>query len=297
MKLGYACLCTSLPGRTTNRTMRKITLQQKGIAYQSQLALQNAQDLIHILEWNRQNNISFFRMSSDMIPWGNTIDLEQLPDYKQIAEAFKKAGDFALLHNMRLTFHPGPYTAISSPNKQVVENAIKDLELHGKIMDLIGLSRTPFNKINIHVGGTHGSKQECLQRFVDNFALLSDAVKSRLTVENDDKASLYTVQDLMYIYEHTKVPIVFDYHHYNCQQDQMSEREARLLAASTWPPGMKPIVHYSESKALHENDSKIKPQAHSDYITKLPDLHGADADIMLECKNKEMALLRLRDGK
>jgi UV DNA damage endonuclease len=101
----------------------------------------------------------------------------------------------------------------------------------------------------------------------------------------------------MYIYEHTKVPIVFDYHHYNCQQDPMSEREARLLAASTWPLGMKPIVHYSESKALHENDSKIKPQAHSDYITKLPDLHGADADIMLECKNKEMALLRLRDGK
>jgi UV DNA damage endonuclease len=42
---------------------------------------------------------------------------------------------------------------------------------------------------------------------------------------------------------------------------------------------------------LHENDSKIKPQAHSDYITKLPDLHGADADIMVEAKAKELAIL------
>ena len=84
MNIGYACICMSLPGRTTNRTMRKSTLEQKGIAYQSQLALQNAQDLIHILEWNRQNNISFFRMSSDMIPWGNTIELTDLPDYNTI---------------------------------------------------------------------------------------------------------------------------------------------------------------------------------------------------------------------
>ena len=121
--------------------------------------------------------------------------------------------------------------------------------------------------------------------------MLSDAVKTRLTVENDDKLSLYTVQDLMYIYDKVKVPIVFDYHHYNCQQDPMSEREARLLAATTWPACMKPVVHYSESKALHENNNKLKPQAHSDYITKLPDLHGADADIMVEAKAKELAIL------
>ena len=294
--LGYACICMSLPGRTTNRTMRKATLDQKGIGYQSQLALQNVSDLIHILEWNRQNGISFFRMSSDMIPWGNTIDLETLPDYKKIAEELKKAGDFAKFHNMRLSMHPGPFTTLSSPNNKVVEDGIKDLELHGKVMDLMGLSRTPYNKINIHMGGTHGDKTACLQRFVDNFTRISQSVTSRLTIENDDKESLYTVKDLMFLHERIKIPIVFDYHHHKCQKDPMSEEDALRLAASTWPEEIKPVVHYSESKALHESDNKIKPQAHSDYVNALPNLYGVQADIMIEAKAKELTLLKIRES-
>lgn len=296
INLGYACLCVSLPGRSTNRTMRKSTLDLKGIAYQSELALQNASDLIHILEWNRQNGIFFFRMSSDMIPWGNTIELETLPDYKKIADALKKAGNFASFHNIRLTMHPGPFTTLSSPNPKVVESGIKDLELHSKVMDLMGLSRSNYNKINIHMGGTHSDKVACMQRFCDNFSKLSDGVKSRLTVENDDKESLYTVKDLMYVHERIGIPIVFDYHHYKCQKDPMSEEEAVKLAVSTWPQGIKPVVHLSESKALHESNSKIKVQAHSDYVNSLPNLYGHDVDIMLECKMKELALLKIRNS-
>lgn len=295
--LGYACLCVSMQGRSTNRTMRKATLEQKGITYQSQLALQNVSDLIHILEWNRLNKIFLFRMSSDMIPWGNTINLTDLPDYDQIAEELKKAGDFAKFHDMRLGMHPGPFTTLSSPSRNVVENGIKDLEAHGKIMDLMGLSKTPYNKINIHMGGTHGDKMACIQRFAENFQSLSHSVKSRLTIENDDKESLYTVKDLMTLHELIGIPIVFDYHHHKCQKDPMSEEEALKLAASTWPSGIKPVVHYSESKALHENNNKIKVQAHSDYVNELPELYGVDVDIMLECKSKELALLKIRELK
>jgi UV DNA damage endonuclease len=275
--------------------MRKSTLDLKGISYQSELALQNASDLIHILEWNRQNGIFFFRMSSDMIPWGNTIELESLPDYKKIAEALKKAGDFAKFHNMRLSMHPGPFTTLSSPNRNVVENGIKDLELHGKVMDLMGLTRSRYNKINIHMGGTHGDKMACLERFATNFQSLSKSVKSRLTVENDDKESLYTVKDLMYLYEKAGIPIVFDYHHHKCQKDPMTEEQALKLAVSTWPKDIIPVVHYSESKALHENNSKIKPQAHSDYFTGFPNLYDVDVDVMLECKAKELALLEIKN--
>jgi UV DNA damage endonuclease len=292
--LGYACICLSMPGRTTNRTMRKATLDKNGIAYQSQLALQNVSDLIYILEWNRQNGIFFFRMSSDMIPWGNTIELENLPDYKKIAEELKKAGDFAKFHNMRLTMHPGPFTTLSSPSPNVVENGIKDLEAHGKVMDLMGLSRTPYNKINIHMGGTHGEKKASMDRFVDNFKKLSESVKSRLTIENDDKASLYSVMDLWYVWGKIGTPIVFDYHHHKFCTGDLSEEQAVQLASETWPEGIKPVVHYSESKALHENNTKIKVQAHSDYIRELPNLYGVDADVMLECKAKEDALLQIR---
>jgi UV DNA damage endonuclease len=76
----------------------------------------------------------------------------------------------------------------------------------------------------------------------------------------------------------------------------MSEEEAVKLAVSTWPQGIKPVVHLSESKALHESNSKIKVQAHSDYVNSLPNLYGHDVDIMLECKMKELALLKIRNS-
>ena len=71
----------------------------------------------------------------------------------------------------------------------------------------------------------------------------------------------------------------------------MTEREALELAVTTWQKGVKPIVHYSESKALHENNIKEKPQAHSMYINAIPNTYELDVDIMLECKAKELAIL------
>jgi UV DNA damage endonuclease len=95
----------------------------------------------------------------------------------------------------------------------------------------------------------------------------------------------------MYIHKHTGIPIVFDYHHHQFCTGGLSEEEALKLAATTWPDGIKQEVHYSESKALHENDNKQKPQAHSDYINALPNTYGLDLDIMVEAKAKELAIL------
>jgi UV DNA damage endonuclease len=71
----------------------------------------------------------------------------------------------------------------------------------------------------------------------------------------------------------------------------MTEKEALELAVTTWPKDIRPIVHYSESKALHENDAKQKPQAHSDYINAIPNTYNMDVDIMVEAKAKELAIL------
>ena len=292
MNLGYACINMTIGKKvTTNRSMVKRTFQAKGLDYVSELALLNAKDIIKILEWNRMNGIKFFRLSSAIIPWGDNIDLTQLKDYKEIKSELKKAGDFAKFHNIRITSHPGPFVVLTSPKENVVEAAIKDLELHGKIFDMMGLSKTPYNKINIHCNGVYGDKISAMDRFCKNFKRLSKSVQSRLTVENDDKASMYSVCDLMYIHERIKIPIVFDYHHYQFCKGVLSEDEALELAVSTWPIGIIPVVHYSESKALHENDSKVKPQAHSDYIKELPNTYGINVDIMVEAKAKELAIL------
>jgi UV DNA damage endonuclease len=129
------------------------------------------------------------------------------------------------------------------------------------------------------------------QRFCKNFERLPESVQTRLTVENDDKASMYSVKDLMYIHERIGIPIVFDYHHHKFCTGDLSEQEALELAISTWPKGIKPMVHYSESKRLHEGDEKIKVQAHSDYINELPNLYGNDIDVMVEAKAKELSIL------
>ena len=284
--LGYACINMTMGKKvTTNRTMVKRTFNAKGLDYVSELALLNAKDIIKILEWNRMNGIKFFRLSSALIPWGDNIDITQLKDYKEIKFELKKAGDFAKYWGIRITSHPGPFNVLVSPNESVVLKTIADLELHGKVFDMMGLSKTPYNKINIHCNGVYGDKISAMDRFCKNFKRLSNSVRSRLTIENDDKASMYSVCDLMYIHERIGIPIVFDYHHYKFCSGVLTEDEALEVAASTWPRGITPVVHYSESK------EGSKPQAHSDYIKSLPNTYGINVDIMVEAKAKELAIL------
>jgi UV DNA damage endonuclease len=296
MNIGYACINMTLgeqtPRITTNRSMVKKTFTQKGISYASELALQNSRDLFEILKWNVANNIKMFRISSDMFPWASEYNLEDLPDYTKISNILKGCGTYAKENGLRINSHPGPFNVLVSPNPKVVANTIIDLELHGKLFDLMGLSLTPYNNINIHCNGVYGDKISAMDRFCDNFEKLSESVRKRLTLENDDKASMYSVSDLIYIHHKTGIPIVFDYHHHQFCTGGLSERQALLLATSTWrKSGVTPEVHYSESKALHEENSKLKPQAHSDYITALPNTYRINVDIMVEAKAKELAIL------
>ena len=114
MNLGYACINTALSEVpkskriTTNRSMIKRTFQEKGLAYASELALQNCQDLLKILQWNEANNIKFYRMSSDVFPWASEYELKDLPDFDDIAYALDEADAFATRHGHRITTHPGP---------------------------------------------------------------------------------------------------------------------------------------------------------------------------------------------
>ncbi len=274
--------------------MIKKTFIQRGINYAAELAIQNVKDLETIIHWNVENNIKLFRISSDMFPWASEYGIENLPNIQEIAEVMKRTGQYAKLNGVRLGCHPGPFNVLCSPNEKVVQNTIIDLENHGKVLDLLGLYNSPFNKINIHCNGVYGDKIASMQRFCDNYDRLSHSVKSRLTVENDDKASMYSVKDLMYIHERIGIPIVFDYHHHTFNTGGLSEQEALELAMSTWTNYIVPVVHYSSSKPKESGNPKDKPQAHADYILEKINTYGYDVDVMLECKMKEIALIEYR---
>jgi UV DNA damage endonuclease len=291
---GYCCINMTLKKESNTyigRSMIKRTFLEKGIKYAGELAEANVRDMIEIIKWNERKGIKLYRMSSDMFPWMSEYELKDLPNYKKISTLLKGAGNLASKYGQRLTFHPGPFDVLASANPNVVTKTIRDLNQHGEIMDLIGLPRTQYAAINIHVNTTQGGKEACMQRFVENFELLDDSVKSRLVVENDDKEKQYATEDLYEgIYKTIGVPITFDYHHHWCHPGSLTQEEALKLASTTWGD-VKQLVHFSSCKMLHEDDSQTNKRAHADYIYEFINDYGLDLDVEIEAKAKELATI------
>ena len=298
-RMGYACINMQLsnqkPRIYTGRSMIKRTFKSKGINYASELGLDNTKDLFKIVKWNNENGFDFFRITSNLFPWCSEYKLSDMPDYDEIKSILSDVGKYVKDNNMRITSHPGPFNVLTSPHKHVVDNCINDLSIHGEVFDMMGLSRTPYNKINIHIGGVYGDKVSAMERFCINFQRLPDSVKTRLTVENDDKASMYSVVDLYEgVYCKIGIPIVFDYHHHRFNTGGLSEEDALEVAISTWN-NIVPVVHYSESRNIEQENDKIRPQAHSDYVYDYIDTYGNRVDIMVEAKHKELAVLKYKE--
>ncbi|SFC21319.1 UV DNA damage repair endonuclease UvsE [Spirosoma endophyticum] len=287
--VGYACINLSLQADkiTTNRGMIRKTFTERGLAYASELALKNVQDLVTIVDWNLQHGIRLFRISSDIFPWASEYRLAELPDFPDIRATLEEIGS----RPIRLTTHPGPFNQLAGQGN-VLANTIKDLEYQSEVFDLMGLTPSHWNKINIHVGGTYGDKMATMARFSQQFNLLSDNLRARLTVENDDRPSLYTVADLVLIYERTGIPIVFDYFHHALNPGTQTEEEAFLTAYATWD--VRPVFHFSDSRQERE-DPKARREAHADWLYSPVNTYGKEVDIVFECKMKEKALMRLRN--
>lgn len=290
MNLGYACINLHLSdqGISTNRGMIRKTFLQKGVRYASQLALQNVLALRKILEWNVANGVKVFRVTSELFPWASEYRLDELPDFPAIRAGLEEAGRLPV----RLSSHPGPFNKLAGSGPTLA-NTIRDLEIHSEVFDLMGQPASHWNKINIHVGGAYGDKDETLRRFARNFSLLSANLRARLTVENDDKKGLFTVAGLLPLHEATGIPIVFDYFHHSLHPGTQSEEEAFHSAYRTWD--VRPVFHYSSSRKEKE-DPTSKREAHSDWAHEPINTYGKDVDIILETKMKERSVLRYREA-
>ncbi|MFO8034930.1 MAG: UV DNA damage repair endonuclease UvsE [Candidatus Bipolaricaulota bacterium] len=296
-QFGYAALNRTLreDDVRTNRGMQQATFEDRGLAYAGELAEQNCRGLRRIIEWNIQNDIYFYRISSDLIPWYSQYDLDELPNSEAVLEVLTEVGELADEHDLRLTFHPSHFVKLASPTESVVDNAIVDLECHGDLMDTMGLSRTPYNSINIHIGAHYSDKAATAERFCNVVESLPPAVRDRLTVENDDKESLWSVPELVEsVHDEIGIPVVYDELHHQFSDRRLSYREALEAATETWPDGIRPIIHYSESRRLHEGDSSVSPRNHSDFVQGPIQLFGNTVDVMIEAKMKEQALLQYR---
>ena len=94
INLGYACINTVLQKQkiSCNRGMIKRTFKAKGVPYASEIALSNVRALKKIIEWNNNNGISVYRMTSCLFPWMSEYDIFDLPDIDLIADTMASAG-------------------------------------------------------------------------------------------------------------------------------------------------------------------------------------------------------------
>jgi UV DNA damage endonuclease len=141
-------------------------------------------------------------------------------------------------------------------------------------------------------GGVYGDKQMALARFYQVFVDLPEAIRTRLTLENDDHS--YTVRDLLTICARLSIPLVYDVHHHRCNPDGLSIREATQLAAETWQmTGREQYCHLSSPRA---GWAAGDPRPHADYIdpADLPACWlGRTMTVDIEAKAKELAVVTL----
>tara|TARA_B100000242_G_C43020886_1_gene475073 strand:+ start:202 stop:1092 length:891 start_codon:yes stop_codon:yes gene_type:complete len=283
-------------GIFNSRTMRKATFLSKGLPYVSQIVLQNVKDLMPIFNWNYKNKVHVFRISSQITPWASEYELHDLPDYEEICHYLKMAGDYTKVIKQRISFHPGQFNCLASEKEHVVNNCIKDLEIHGQLFDLMGIDQNHNAKINIHLGSTCGGNLNlAAKNFNQNFAKLSDSVKSRLTVENDDKPAMFSTKFLYdNVYKTIGVPIVFDSHHFELGPQDEDYVASFQMAYDSWPKGIRPTCHHSNGKKEYEDNTIRSKAAHSDYYYKPFVSCGKSVDVMLEAKMKEKSLIKYR---
>jgi UV DNA damage endonuclease len=277
---------------TVNRGMVRKTFDAKGLPYVSELVIDNLKDTLKVLDYNLSVGIYIYRLSSDSFPWMSEYEFSDLPNFKLIQILMTQIGDKIKSNNIRVSYHPGPFNVLASENDSVVEKTIKELNKHAELMDLIGLDKSHYYPINIHINTTKPTCEEAAQRFVDRFPLLSESCKKRLTLENDDSPNQYSVK-MLYDTVHTKIgiPIVFDQHHFNYGLQDQTMEEALKLAHSTWS-GVRPLTHMSSPKTLEDNSGK--QTAHADYIYEEIKTFGLDFDTEIEAKAKDLAVIRYR---
>jgi UV DNA damage endonuclease len=241
------------------------------------------------IQYCADNNF-VYRLSSDLFPLITydeaNIELEDLPNYDDIDEAFDDIANTIATNNVRISCHPSEFNVLASLNEKAVEKTITELNFFSSFMDRIGCPPDYRSPMNIHVHNKTGTYNEILHRFITNYDRLDENCKNRLVLENDDKQGGWSVIELIHqIHDVISIPITFDYLHHACHPHGVDEERAINACYRSWD-GYKPLFHYSESRPGKN------PRAHADYANKPFNTYGLDFDIDFELKMKDKAILQ-----
>jgi UV DNA damage endonuclease len=303
MRLGFAVKVLGAGGLPSQDTRK----------WQSGPHLKVSVEHLHgVFAYLQDASITMYRMTAGLAPYATHPDLPQFHDQvRESAAELAALGDVARAQGLRLSSHPGQYVVLNSVEPRIAAAALRDLEHQAELFDAMGLG--PDAEVNIHVGGAPDGTALGLDRFEAAFARLSPEAQRRVVVENDDRT--YALVDVLDLSARIDRPVVWDILHHHCHDPAgIPDAEALRLALATWPDGVRPKIHYSSPRTNVEERKKkvgrrversiVLPQlrAHADLIDPISfeefltrTAAGAQFDVMLEAKAKDLALLRLRD--
>jgi UV DNA damage endonuclease len=285
MRIGYPCVNESLDcSSSTTFRLASYSDERVETAVAANLAC-----LQRILEYNVAHELRFFRISSGIVPFGSH-PINTFPWQTHFAAGFRAIGDYIRAENLRVSLHPDQFVVLNSPNADIVQRSIAELEYQGAMLDLMELDSKA--KLQIHVGGLYADREVAIARFIATYRTLPAAVQRRLVIENDDR--LFSLQDCLRVHEAVGIPILFDNFHHECLNHGEPMAEALRLAAATWHPERDGVMmmDYS-SQQLGERKGKHTSSLEEELFREfLSHLHGLDVDIMLEIKDKEASACR-----
>ena len=291
IRFGLCCIFRKEPikfRRTTAKYLRSFPRNQQ-LKYLAEICQHNAHTLHKTLGYCRDHNIKDFRINSQILPLKTHphmgYSMEELPFHDQIVQTFKDCGRFCKKHDIRTTFHPDQFILLSSPRSEVVQRSIADLIYQVEVAGWVNS-----DVINIHGGGAYGDKSASLRRVRKCIEQLPEIVRSRLTLENDDR--VYTPEDLLPVCREMDIPLVYDVHHHRCLPDGNSVETITELALSTW--SREPLFHLSSPRDGWESGKLRNHHAYIDADDFPLYWMNLDITVEVEAKAKELAVLKLK---
>jgi UV DNA damage endonuclease len=284
--LGLVCITTSKDVRY--RTVTRKRLLEHSLDAQRKLLedlyRDNIQTLDKAMRYCEAEGIRLYRLPSSIFPFADEdIGREVLAPF---AATLARSGRRATERGIRLVMHPDQFVVLNSDSEGVVANSIKILQMHADIMDLLEQPRSSWALLEIH--GGKGNRADAL---VERIALLPDAIRCRLGLENDEYA--YGAEEIHAICMRAGVPMVFDAHHHVVHDklssyEDPSVGEMLLKARATWANPAHQLVHISNGR------EGFNDRQHSDLIEVMPSSYLSAPYIEIEAKLKEEAIRGLR---
>jgi UV DNA damage endonuclease len=269
--------------------------------------------LLQIFGYLKKHGIRMYRMSSDLAPYVTHPDMPQFhTQIRECRDLLRDIGRKARELGLRLSFHPSQFVVISTPDPVLLCKSTADLTAQAEMLDEMDLG--PEAVMVIHGGGTYGDIDSGIARWITAWKGLSEPVRRRLVLENDDLR--YSPASVLRIHEQTGVRLIFDVQHFWCLNPEGMDLQRTVQRfLNTWPSGVRPKLHFSsprtemrEVKRKSRQTGKLQTvllpplwTGHADFIhpfefiSFMRLMSKAEFDVMLEAKGKDLALIRLRN--